>query len=88
MPLLPPQSAVPPPKEDEQTSLSQQVMITRIVGKGCLGLGFIVAIVGVTNASPVATRSGLALLAVGIVASVTSLVHAFKRHRLRRSQSR
>jgi len=74
--------------DEAHAQISQRLMIARLVGKGSLGAGFIVAIFGVTNASPLATRTGLALLLVGIIATVTSFVHAFKRHRLRRSQSR
>ncbi|MEW6325230.1 MAG: hypothetical protein AB1515_07565 [Nitrospirota bacterium] len=73
-----------PAKEDERTPISQRLMIARVVGKSCLGLGFIVAILGVTNGLPAVTRSGLALLLIGIAATVVSFVHAFNRRRLRR----
>lgn len=65
--------------------LSQRLVIARLVGKGCLGLGFIVAILGVTNQWPMVIRTGLALLLVGIVATIASFVHAVNRRRLQRT---
>jgi ABC-type spermidine/putrescine transport system permease subunit I len=74
-----------PSAEQIQTIVSQRLLIARLVGKGSLGLGFIVAIFGVTNNWPLATRSGLALLLVGIVATLASFVHALHRRRLQRA---
>lgn len=84
MALTPPKHTTMPPKENERTPLSHQLMVTRVIGKSCLGLGFIISIFGVTNAQPAITRTGLALLLIGILATIVSFVHTFKRHRQNR----
>ncbi len=76
--------AKPLTTEETHALLSHRFIVARLVGKACLGIGFIVLIFGVTNSTSGTTRSGLALLLIGIVATIASFVHDFSRRRLRR----
>jgi len=77
----------PPPqmtKDQLHARLSQQLVVAQLAGKGLLGVGFITLVFGVTDHSSWALRTGLALLLTGMIASFTSLVYSFNRHRLGR----
>jgi len=72
----------PLPEDEARARLSHRMVIAQLVGKSSLGLGFIAAIFGVTDHTPWALRTGLALLLMGMIASFASLVHSFNRRRL------
>jgi len=83
----PPPAGKPAALSDEQEARAlsfQHLIMARLIGKACLGIGFITAIVGITGPAPMAIRTGLALLLVGIIASFVSLVQDFRHRRLLR----
>lgn len=51
-------------------------MIARLIGKGFLAVGFVVAIYGLTDESPGMMRSGLGLVAAGMLATGYSFFRA------------
>lgn len=51
-------------------------MIARLIGKGFLAIGFLLAIYGLTDESPGMMRSGLGLVAAGMLAVGYSLYRA------------
>jgi hypothetical protein len=52
-------------------------VIARFAGKGCVALGFILGIYGLTESRPGLLKAGLALLVIGIVASAYGLFESF-----------
>ncbi len=81
------QPAASSTQQEAQALSFQRLIIARLIGKACLGVGFITVIIGVTNPSPVAVRTGLALLLLGVIASFVSLVQDFRHRRLIRQST-
>ena len=71
------------PFSQAQDRLANRCITARLVGKAGLGLGFIVAIFGITDAVPVLTRTGLALISLGIIATIASFIFDINRQQRR-----